>query len=209
DLLEIGRQTRPELYDLEPRRPEPLVPASRRIGMAERVLADGRVEQPLDRRAVTRAVAEVRRRRAEAVAICLLHSYQSPAHEVRLARALHRSGLHVTASHRLLREYREYERLATTVVNAYVGPLMAAHLRRLGSAARGGLRVMQSNGGLVGGPTAAAEPVRTVLSGPAGGVAGGAPPSPRAGVGGAVTPPLGGAAPARPPGARAPPTPRR
>src|SRR5262249_2938568 len=107
-------------------------------------------------------------------------------------RALHRSGLHVTASHRLLREYREYERLATTVVNAYVGPLMAAHLRRLGSAARGGLRVMQSNGGLVGGPTAAAEPVRTVLSGPAGGVAGASDHARRAGFDRVVTLDMGG-----------------
>jgi N-methylhydantoinase A len=192
DLLEIGRQTRPELYDLEPRRPEPLVPAARRIGLPERVLVDGRIEQSLDRRAVARAVADVRRSHAEAVAICFLHSYQNPAHEVRLLRALRGSGLHVTASHRLLREYREYERLATTVVNAYVGPLMAAHLRRLGIAARGGLRVMQSNGGLVGGATAAAEPVRTVLSGPAGGVAGASDRARRAGFDRVVTLDMGG-----------------
>src|SRR5262249_36538517 len=138
DVLEIGRQTRPELYALEPRRPVPLVPDSRRLGVPERVLVDGRVEEALGRRAVQRAVAAVRRCRAEAVAICLLHSYVNPVHEARLLRALRGSGLHVTASYRLLREYREYERMATTVVNAYVGPLMAAHLRRLGAVARGG-----------------------------------------------------------------------
>src|SRR5262249_53068843 len=120
DLLAIGRQTRRELYALEPRRPEPLVAAARRLGIAERIRADGRVEHALGTREVRRAVAAVRRLGAQAVAICLLHSYRQPAHENRLARALRASGLHVTASHRLLREYREYERLATTVVNAYV-----------------------------------------------------------------------------------------
>jgi N-methylhydantoinase A len=192
DILEIGRQTRPDLYALEPRRPEPLVPSSRRIGVPERVLADGRVELALGPRAVRRAVTAVHRLRAQAVAICLLHSYQQPAHENRLTRALRASGLHVTTSHRLLREYREYERLATTVVNAYVGPLMTAHLGRLAAAARGGVRVMQSNGGLVGGLVAAAEPVRTVLSGPAGGVAGAADHARRAGFPRVVTLDMGG-----------------
>ena len=192
DVLEIGRQTRPDLYALEPRRPEPLVPASRRVGVVERVRADGRVEVALGDRAVRRAVAAVGALRAQAVAICLLHSYQQPVHENRLARALRASGLHVTASHRLLREYREYERLATTVVNAYVGPLMTAHLGRLETAARGGVRVMQSNGGLVGAAAAAAEPVRTVLSGPAGGVAGAADRARRAGFTRIVTLDMGG-----------------
>src|SRR5262249_59855327 len=159
-----------------------LVADPRRLGVPERGLVDGRVEEALGRRAVQRAVAAVRRCRAEAVAICLLHSYVNPVHEARLLRALRGSGLHVTASYRLLREYREYERMATTVVNAYVGPLMAAHLGRLATSARGGVRVMQSNGGLVGGRAAAAEPVRTVLSGPAGGVAGAADRARRAGL---------------------------
>jgi N-methylhydantoinase A len=192
DVLEIGRQTRPELYALEPRRPQPLVPAARRVGVPERVRADGRVEVALGDRAIRRAVGAVGRLRAQAVAICLLHSYQQPVHENRLARALRASGLHVTASHRLLREYREYERLATTVVNAYVGPLMTAHLGRLGTAAPGGVRVMQSNGGLVGAAAAAAEPVRTVLSGPAGGVAGAADRARRAGFTRIVTLDMGG-----------------
>lgn len=174
DVLAIGRQTRPALYALEPSRPEPLVPAARRLGLPERVLADGSIEVALSAAAVKRAVVQVRRSRAQAVAICLLHSYARPDHERRLAGALAREGLHVTASHRLLREYREYERVATTVVNAYVGPLMAEHLGRLQRAVPDGLRVMQSNGGLVGAALAAAEPVRTVLSGPAGGVVGAA-----------------------------------
>jgi N-methylhydantoinase A len=174
DVLAIGRQTRPSLYALEPTRPEPLVPAKHRIGLPERVLADGSIELSLSNAAIRRAVAQVRRSGARAVAICLLHSYARPDHERRLADALARDGLHVTASHRLLREYREYERVATTVVNAYVGPLMAQHLGHLQRAVPDGLRVMQSNGGLVGAALAAAEPVRTVLSGPAGGVVGAA-----------------------------------
>jgi N-methylhydantoinase A len=192
DVLEIGRQTRPRLYALEPRRPDPLVPASRRIGVRERLRADGRVELALVEREVRRAVATVRRLRADAVAICLLHSYRSPAHEARLERALRSTGAHVTASHRLVREYREYERLSTTVVNAYVGPLMTTHLGRLEKAARNGVHVMQSNGGLAAGPSAAAEPVRTVLSGPAGGVAGAADRARRAGLTRVVTLDMGG-----------------
>ncbi|MCW5889635.1 MAG: hydantoinase/oxoprolinase family protein [bacterium] len=192
DVLAIGRQTRPALYALEPALPEPLVPAARRLGVDERMLADGRVERPLAASAATRLAADVRRAGAEAIAICLLHAYANPAHEERLRRALAPLGLHVTASHRLLREYREYERTATTVVNAYVGPLMARHLGTLGRSVPGGLRVMQSNGGLIGMATAVAEPVRTVLSGPAGGVVGAATRARRAGIVRILTLDMGG-----------------
>ncbi len=107
DVLQIGRQARPVLYALEPRRPDPLVPRARRLGVAERVLADGRVERPLAAREIRRLRALVARHRPDALAICLLHSYATPAHERRLAAALARPGLHVTASSALLREYRE------------------------------------------------------------------------------------------------------
>src|SRR5262249_37806659 len=136
--------------------------------------------------------AAVRRSRAEAVAVCLLHSYLDPRHEQRLVRALARLGLHVTASHRLLREYREYERVATTVVNAYVAPLMTPHVRGLPALGPRGVRVMQSNGGLVAASTAAAEPVRTVLSGPAAGVVGAAEHARRAGFARILTLDMGG-----------------
>jgi N-methylhydantoinase A len=192
DVLAIGRQTRPALYALEPELPEPLVPAARRIGVPERVLADGRVERPLSPATAKRLADVVRRAGADAVAICLLHSYANPVHEERLRRALAPLGLHVTPSHRLLREYREYERTATTVVNAYVGPLMARHLETLGRSVPGGLRVMQSSGGLIGMTTATAEPVRTVLSGPAGGVVGAATRARRAGIARLVTLDMGG-----------------
>jgi N-methylhydantoinase A len=192
DVLEIGRQARPVLYALEPSRPAPLVPRGRRIGVDERVLADGRAEKALRPRAVASAVARVVRSGADAVAVCLLHSYAAPAHERRIGRALAGRGLHVTLSHELLREYREYERMATTVVNAYVGPIMARHLRSLATAVPGGLRVMQSSGGLIGAPTACVEAVRTVLSGPAGGVVGAAERARRAGLRRLITLDMGG-----------------
>jgi N-methylhydantoinase A len=192
DVLAIGRQVRPKLYDLMPVLRPPLVPRPRRLGARERLLVDGRVETPLVPREVRRVVAAIRRSGARAVAICFLHAYLDPRHERRLARALRGLGLHVTASHRLLREYREYERVSTTVVNAYVGPLMTAHVRTLATLVPGGVRVMQSNGGLVAATTAATEPVRTVLSGPAGGVVGAADRARRAGFERLLTLDMGG-----------------
>jgi N-methylhydantoinase A len=192
DVLEIGRQVRPLLYALEPRRPLPLVPRTRRIGVRERVHADGTTGIPLAARAIAKARAAAARSGAEAVAICLLHSYVRPAHERRLGRALAGRGLHLTLSHRLLREYREYERVATTVVNAYVGPVMTRHLRALEADAPGRVRVMQSSGGLITARTASAEPVRTILSGPAGGVIGAAERARRAGLRRVVTFDMGG-----------------
>ncbi|HEY3187154.1 MAG TPA: hydantoinase/oxoprolinase family protein, partial [Solirubrobacteraceae bacterium] len=190
DVLEIGRQVRPKLYALEPRRPAPLVPRARRIGLHERVLADGTVEHPLGPREIGRAVAAARG--VSSVAVCLLHSYAAPAHERRVGRALAGRGLHVTLSHRLLREYREYERVATTVLNAYVGPAMAHHLGALAVLLGGDLRIMQSSGGLVGARIARAEPVRTILSGPAGGVVGAAERARRGRLGPVITLDMGG-----------------
>ena len=192
DVIEIGRQVRPSLYALEPRRPPPLVPRARRLGVEERMLADGRVERPLERRAVARLVDAVLRHRPEAVAVSLLHSYAAPRHERLLARALAPRGVHLTLSHRLVREHREYERTATVVVNAYVGPLMTRHLGTLARAVSGGIRVMQSSGGLATARTAAVEPVRTILSGPAGGVVGATAAARRAGLGPIVTLDMGG-----------------
>jgi N-methylhydantoinase A len=192
DVLAIGRQARPVLYALQPQIAPPLVPRARRIGVKERTLADGRVLTRLDRGAITRAVRAVERSGAAAVAICLLHGYAAPGHEQRLGRALRGRGLHVTMAHRLLREYREYERTSTAVTNAYVGPVMARHLDALAQVTHGGLRVMQSNGGLAGATTAAAEAVRTVLSGPAGGVVGATARARRSGIRRIITLDMGG-----------------
>jgi N-methylhydantoinase A len=179
DVIEIGRQNRPVLYDLEPRRPTPLVPRRRRVGVAERTLYDGSMLVRLTPAAVRAALRTVRRERPEAVAVCLLHAYANPAHERRLGAALATAGVaFYTLSHELAAEYGEYERASTTVVNAYVGPVMQRHLRdldgglRARGSARARLRVMQSNGGAISAPLAARQAVRTVLSGPAAGVVG-------------------------------------
>jgi len=158
DLLEIGRQTRGALYDLFWSRPEPLVPASRRYGVRERIAADGRVLVPLDR-------AALRRIREKHVAVCFLHSYANPAHEREAARILKGASL----SSDVLPEYREYERLSTTVLNAYVAPVVETYVRRLGRSL-GRFRMMASDGGSVSADAACRRAAQTLLSGPAGGV---------------------------------------
>ncbi len=175
DLIEIGRQNRAELYALSPSRPAPLVPRAMRYGVAQRTLFDGSESKPLTRAELSRIVSAARRSQAEAFAVCLLHSYANPSAEDAIARALEPLGRPVSVSHRISSEYREFERLSTTVVNAYVAPRMAAHLENLGCRLAGTrLRVMQSNGQAIGLELARAEPVRTILSGPAAGVIGAA-----------------------------------
>jgi N-methylhydantoinase A len=175
DLIEIGRQNRDDLYALAPSRPAPLVPRALRIGVAERTLFDAKVPLPLTRAELDRVRRAARRSGAQAFAICLLHSYANPKSETALARALAPLGRPLSVSHQILAEYREYERFSTTVVNAYIAPRMTTHLanleRRLAPA---NLRIMQSNGSATGSRLARAEPVRTILSGPAAGVVGAA-----------------------------------
>lgn len=192
DLLEIGRQDRPLLYALDPEKPEPLVPRRRRLGAAERMLFDGTAERRLGTVEARRLARRAAAMGAEAVAVCLLHAYANPAHERLLARALADLRVPVSLSHSLVREYREYERLSTTVINAYVSPVVTRHLRSLGRGVRGRLRVMQSNGGVVRAHTVRREPVRTILSGPAGGVIGGAAVARRAGFQRIITVDMGG-----------------
>ncbi len=175
DLIEIGRQNRDDLYALAPSRPEPLVPRLRRIGVHERTLHDGTLLTRLSRREIARVVNIARRCGAASFAVCLLHSYANPRAEEGLARALGALGRPLSVSHRLLSEYREYERFSTAVVNAYVAPKMASHLENLRRNLPGArLRIMQSNGSATGVELARAEPIRTILSGPAAGVVGAA-----------------------------------
>jgi N-methylhydantoinase A/oxoprolinase/acetone carboxylase beta subunit len=173
DLIEIGRQNRNDLYALAPSRPQPLVGRAMRFGVAERTLFDGTVLKslrPSDLAHIRRLAA---RSDADSFAICLLHSYANPAGEESIARALRPLGRPLSVSHRILAEYREYERFSTAVVNAYVAPRMSAHLKNLQARLEGSrLRVMQSNGSAIGTELARTEPVRTILSGPAAGVIG-------------------------------------
>jgi N-methylhydantoinase A len=173
DLLAIGRQNRPRLYALHPRRQPPLVPRERTVEVRERILADGSVETPLTGAETERVVAEVVASGCRSVALCLLHAYANPEHERQLLEALVEAGLMVSASCRILPEYREFERASTTAVNAAVSPVMERYLRRLQQGLGAGhLKIMQSNGGSILAETAGREAVRTILSGPAGGMVG-------------------------------------
>ena len=186
DVLTIGRQNRPFLYRLHQERPPALVAEAHRLEVAERLDADGNVVTPLDEAAVmalaNRLAAEIAAHpdaAVESLAIVFLFSFRNPAHEQRAADILRDRlpNLPISLSSAILPEYREYERTATTVINAYVQPLVARYLERLqrslGSGGRApAVRIMQSNGGAIGLAQAAREPARLVLSGPAGGVVG-------------------------------------
>ena len=193
DILEIGRQARPDLYDLEPSRAPALVPPELRIGVRERAHYDGAIAQPLSSAELRRVVAKVRSLGVEAIAVCFLHSPVAPAHERAVGEALAALGLPVTVSHEISPTVGEYERTSTAVANAYVQPKVAGHIRALATKSRAKcLRVMQSSGGAIGAETAAREPVRTMLSGPAGGVAAAAALGARVGCSRLVTVDMGG-----------------
>lgn len=170
DLLEIGRQNRPTLYDLFFDKVPPLVASEDRFGISERVDKDGKIIVPMKEAEVVALTKKLKG--YDAIALCLLFSFANPQHEHTLAAALSQVGIVVSASHQILPEFREFERASTTVMNAYLQPVMAAYLERLDQKIRGRCYLMQSNGGLAALSSAAREPVRTVLSGPAGGVVG-------------------------------------
>jgi len=177
DLLEIGRQKRPELYDLQADKPPVLVPRDLRLEVAERVKHDGSIETPLDETALRNAVRRLRAAGVKAVAISFLYGFVRSEHE-QLARKILEEEFpeaFVCTGHEVAPEFREYERLSTVVVNAYLGPVMQGYIQRLATRLRDlGVTVTphltQSNGGVIGFDQAARLPVRTVLSGPSTGV---------------------------------------
>jgi N-methylhydantoinase A len=185
DVLVIGRQARPELYNLNAVKPAPLVPDDLRLGITERVVASGEVIESLDEKELNGLVRKLGSLRVESIAICLLFSFLHPEHEQRIASVLSRLDVPLSVSSEILPEYREYERTSTVVINAYLQPLMGKYLRRLADLwnangnskhkaqrTKNALRVMQSSGGSISADLAAQEPVRTILSGPSGGVVG-------------------------------------
>jgi N-methylhydantoinase A len=199
DVLEIGRQARPDLYNLAVERPAPLVPRELRLGVPERISAAGLVIEPLKAKELQSLAQKVRQLRVESVAISLLFSFANPAHEQRLAAALSSLGVPLSISHQLLPEYREYERTSTVVINAYLAPKVSRYLNDLQAGLRAlfdqqtsPLRIMQSSGGSISADTAAREPVRTILSGPAGGVIAATRIATRAGVHDLITFDMGG-----------------
>jgi N-methylhydantoinase A len=177
DTIAIGRQTRSKLYDWFVPLPVCLVPRPLRFGVPERVSAEGEILRAPTEAELEALADAIRTSGAEAVAISLLFSFANPETETRVEAALSTLGLPISTSHRILPEFREYERASTTVVNAYLAPRMQRYLLDLEqsvAAHHGGGRVdvMQSSGGIISARRAAPEPVRTVLSGPAGGVIG-------------------------------------
>jgi N-methylhydantoinase A len=193
DVLAIGRQARPELYNLNAVRPAPVVEDKLRFGIRERVTASGEVLEALDEVQLQSLITKLRRSRVESVAVSLLFSFVHPEHEQRIAAALASLEVPLSISHQILPEYREYERTSTVTINAYLQPLMGTYLKRLQEGLpalivssreesqrtkskdprpKSSLRVMQSSGGSISAVAAAQEPVRTILSGPAGGIVG-------------------------------------
>jgi N-methylhydantoinase A len=176
DVYSIGRGNRPDAYDVWFNRPRPLVPRHLTFELNERLTADGGVRIGFDDRQAREVAARIAASGVEAVAVCLLHAWSNPSHEQRMAALLRETAphLYITTSHEILREYGEYERTSTTVLNAYTGPKVSGYVDALDRRLRlarftGDLLIMQSNGGVMTPAVARTLPVATLESGPVGG----------------------------------------
>jgi len=173
DVIVIGRQTRSELYDFFAHRPEPLVPEELRLEIKERVDHRGNVLTPLNEDTVQGICESIQGLEVESVAVCLLFSFAHPDHEKTITRVLREAGFFVSSSCEVLPEFREYERASTTVINAYVSPIVDRYLHKLEERLEvADFHLMQSNGGSIRAAEARKQAVRSILSGPAGGVVG-------------------------------------
>lgn len=179
DVLEIARMDRPDMYNITYRKPPTLVPRQLRLEVEERVDARGTILRPLDRAGVLEAIEVFRRHQVQAVAVCLLHSYANPSHEEAIGEILSQEApeLYVTLSHQILREYYEYERTMSAVMNSYIQPLVEGYLDSLqktlqtqGFSER--FLLLRSSGGAMSYAEARESPIFTLMSGPAGGVLG-------------------------------------
>jgi N-methylhydantoinase A len=180
DILEMREGLKEDRYNLRMPPPVPVVPRARRLGVRERMRADGTVEVPLNRTSLARAIRTLRRAGVDAVAICYLHSYRNPRHEIATKRAVQKEmpQAYVAMSADVLPQIKEYERTCTAVVTAYVGPALAGYLRTLAgrlsaSGYRGDVFIMQSHGGVATIAESVHQSAGAILSGPAGGIAGG------------------------------------
>ncbi|HMV46853.1 MAG TPA: hydantoinase/oxoprolinase family protein [Blastocatellia bacterium] len=200
DVIEIGRQARPDLYNLAVERSAPLIDEELRFGVKERVAADADVITPLTKKELAALVKKLNYAEVESIAVSLLFSFANPEHEKAIAQALEPLGVPVSVSHQILPEYREYERTSTVAINAYLAPRVSHYLselteglsRKLARQGESRLRVMQSSGGSISADTAAREPVRTILSGPAGGIVAAGRVAELAGLGDIITFDMGG-----------------
>ena len=199
DVLEMRRIRIPELYNLFYERPAPLVPRRLRFEVDERLGPQGEVWRPLDEETVGNAVSRIRKAGVEALAVCLLHSYANPSHELRVCEIARDAlpGVYVMSSVEMLPEIREYERTSTTVISAYIGPLVQNYLGSLLEQLRsiglgGSLQILQSGGGAMTAEEAVRKPAHIVESGPAGGVIGAAWMAKRVGCENVITLDMGG-----------------
>ena len=197
DSIEIGRQQRPKLYDFFFEKDPALAPAELRFGVDERVSSEGRVLRAPDESALAALAERIAAQKPQAIALSLLFSFANPVNEQQVAAALSKLGVPLSVSHQILPEFREYERASTVLVNAYLQPVMQTYLEKLRARVGGdgkapGIFVMQSSGGITALETAAEQPVRTVLSGPAGGVVGAAAVAQRSGFDSVIAFDMGG-----------------
>ena len=179
DVLQIGRQDRPDLYDWHVRRSDPIVPRRLRFEVAERVLHTGKVIEPVSNDDIAEIIQHLKDHKVEAVAVCLIHSYAYPIHEKTVGEAIRKAlpDIKTSLSSEVVPEFKEYERMSTVAINAFVSPVMSRYLRNLQDSILeqgidSGVHIMQSNGGTMGADTAVEKPVHTILSGPAAGVIG-------------------------------------
>jgi N-methylhydantoinase A len=177
DAYLIGRGNRPDAYDMFFQRPEPLVPRKMILEVQERMSASGETIVPLTDESIAQLCEDLAFFKPEAIAVCLLHSYVNPAHELKLGAALRKAfpSAYVSLSNEILRQYREYERTSTTVVNSYIGPRVSSYLTKLAGNLTaqdfgGTLLIMQSNGGVTSVASASRVPVALMESGPVGGI---------------------------------------
>lgn len=176
DVIEIGRQNRSKLYDLFIERESALVEKKLRLGVSERVSSEGDVVLAIRESDIRQIKDKLKKGKLNSIALCLLFSYKNPSNEKSLFSALQSIGVHISASHQILPEYREYERFIATVTNAYVSPVLAKYIVALQDGLEeigvGNVRIMQSNGGSISVQSAKDRGVHCILSGPAGGVVG-------------------------------------
>jgi N-methylhydantoinase A/acetone carboxylase, beta subunit len=193
DIMEIGRQNRSRLYELNYVKSLPVVAPELSFEIGGRISASGRELESFDETEARKTARLISSSGAQSVAVCLLFSFLNPSHEILMGQILEQFGLEVSLSHQILAEFREYERASTTVINACVLPVMKTYLQRMAGELSGHrLSVMQSNGGQISVTTAGREPVRTILSGPAGGVVGAATVGKKAGFNRLITFDMGG-----------------
>lgn len=173
DVLSIGRQVRRNLYSLKGERRVPLLPRTRCFGLEERTLSSGQVERKISLHEIKNIIQKIEKMKIEAVVVSLIHAYANPAQEKIVGRELKKANILFSLSSDILPEYREYERTATTAVNTYLMPVVDRYLADLQKKLqKTELRIMQSNEGTISPSAAKSEPIRTALSGPAGGVVG-------------------------------------